>query len=238
MEPREISLLGSLDGEWFKLPHAVMRDVDSATLTFAGMLKITNKATYVRAEKIADAARIKLCTTRKHLKKLQDRGWIENGGRAGFRRTATRRITKQAQQHLKPYGFLPWWATWTMKWPEQAVLSLVMSRLCKFKMVAVERCGADEDDPDSVLYTICEYLDDHSRWEFSVADIMRDTGLSKTSVIKAKRRLAKMRIVEWRYKRDDSGGMLADTLAPNSGFRAVVTPKAGGMVSVTFRVVT
>ena len=50
---QHISLLESLDGEWIKLPLAVMQDVGPAVQTLGGVLKVTNKETYVAVVEIA-----------------------------------------------------------------------------------------------------------------------------------------------------------------------------------------
>ena len=54
---RHISLIDSLADGWLKLPFAVMRDVGPATQTLGGLLKHTNKETFVTAKDIAGKAR-------------------------------------------------------------------------------------------------------------------------------------------------------------------------------------
>ena len=54
----EISLLASLTGEWLKLPLSIVRDVGPATQTLGGILKISNRETFVSASKVAERARL------------------------------------------------------------------------------------------------------------------------------------------------------------------------------------
>ena len=136
----QITLLDSLEGNWLKLPEAIMRDCGSATQTLGGLLAITNRETFVSQSRIAAGAHLPISTVRKHLVRLHDSGWIENGGRerirgGALRRTATIRITKKGRENLKPYGFLPIWACHSgqLRWSARAVLSVWMARLCSLK---------------------------------------------------------------------------------------------------------
>ena len=70
---QEISLLESLNGEWLKLPLAVMRDVGPAVQTLGGLLEVTKKETYTAVTKISTEAHLPVGTVRRHLRARQGR---------------------------------------------------------------------------------------------------------------------------------------------------------------------
>ena len=239
-----MGLLDSLDGEWIKLPFAIMADVGPAVQTLGGLLKITIKETFVATADISTAARVPLGTARKHLVTLDARGWIENQGRqktrsGRVRRTATLKISKQTRDKLEPYGILPWWACCQIRkvgklpWSAKAVLSIVMARLCSLK-AAVETgqgAGLDEDD----LVGSIESMGSEDRFRFSLDHLAQHTGLTRESVVAAKRWLHKVGIIDWTEHKREDGGDDRDTVGPNWGFRAVETPAGNGLVYVDFR---
>lgn len=77
--PHQLTLLDCTDGEWLKLPTAVMRDVGPAAQTLAGLLKITNRETYIAAAEIALRARLPVKTVRNHLRVTFTTLTLENG---------------------------------------------------------------------------------------------------------------------------------------------------------------
>ena len=81
-EVQVFDLVDSLDQSWLKLPLEVMKDVGPATQTLGGLLKITNKETFVSTATIAEAARMPPRTAEKHLHSLDTHGWVSNRGRA------------------------------------------------------------------------------------------------------------------------------------------------------------
>lgn len=144
-------MLGSLKQEWIKLPLSIVRDVGPAAQTLGGLLRITNKETYIAVSKLAQRARLPVATVRKHLDKLHERGWIDNIGRghtrAGrARRTCTIKVTTKTKAALNEYAILPWWSCCfisrigRLPWSAKVVLSVLMARLAAFK-AAIEREG-------------------------------------------------------------------------------------------------
>lgn len=98
-QPEYIRLVDSLaEGQWIKLPLAVMKDVGPAVQTLGGLLRVTNKETYIETATIAGHARLPVATVRKHLVTLDARGWIDNRGRQETRRGRLRRTWKEAEQ--------------------------------------------------------------------------------------------------------------------------------------------
>ena len=242
--PREeISLLASLTGGWLKLPLSIVRDVGPAAQTLGGILKISNRETFVSASKVAERVRLPLATVRKHLVMLHEQGWIDNAGRehtrAGrARRTCTLKITTKTKAALGEYGILPWWAcsACRLPWSAKALLSFIMANLAKFKKAAEGEDDLEDDleADDDWFWLHLETLGGEDRFRFSLDRLTRETGLSRPAIVKAKQRLAKLGIIEWnRYRRDDGG----DILFPNPAFRVVVTPQSEGMVTLTFKVV-
>lgn len=242
-DTERISLFDSLNGEWIKLPLAVMQDVGPAVQTLGGLLKITNKETFSPVTDIAAAARVPIPTVRKHLLTLANGGWLSNKGRqrtrAGRpRRTCTITVPKKTHDHLEPYGVLPWWACgWIRKvgklpWSPRAVLSVVMSRLCSLK-AAVEREDGHGLDADDIIGSI-ENLGGDDRFGFSLTDLVKQTGLTRGSIVKGKRWLHRAGIIEWTEHKNEHGGNERDTLGPNWGFRVVVTPAGDGRCYVAF----
>lgn len=232
---RRIGLLDALDEHWMKLPLEAMREVGPAVQTLGGLLSVTNGQTFASLDKIAGAARLPKGTLRKHLLPLHEHGWIVHQGRqqtpsGRTRRTATIKVTSRTRDAAKSsYGMLPWWAccrirrVGRMKWCARAVLSLVMARLAGLKKAAEDENGP-RTDADELVDRIESYGDD--RFKFGLVALERQTGLSRPSVVEAKRRLAG--IVNWLSDTDDCGGNLTDILAPNWSFRIVVTPAPQG----------
>ena len=240
---KEISLLDSLSGEWLKLPTKIMSDVGPATQTFAGVLMITNRETYVSVKAIAKRARLPIGTVRKHLVTLHDHGWIENFGRGHTRsgrarRTCTFKVTSKAKAALCDYGILPWWACryGRLQWSGKAVLSVVLARLAAMKR-AVEEQGWDESLGEELFAEFLETLGGEDRFRFSLENLQRQTGLWSQAIVMGKRRLKKLGIVDWVRSTRDDGGDDQDIIFPNAAFRVVVTPTTDDLVSLTFKVV-
>lgn len=238
-EPAErITLLGSLQREWLRLPLTIMQDCGPATQTLAGLLAITRRETYAAAEKISRHARLPLPTVRKHLTTLAAAGWIMDRGRRHTRtghprRTCTITLPERTRQAMQPYGVLPWWATakvpvhGRMPWATRAVLSLVMARLMSHA-AAAERESNSTDELDKAAW-IEEYLGDDARWRFSLAWIERNTGLARHSCIAAKQDLKRRGIVDW-----FGDGETADHLPPRWRFCVEVRPAGEGRVCVQY----
>ncbi|MEI8371859.1 MAG: hypothetical protein WCJ35_03385 [Planctomycetota bacterium] len=272
---KSISLLDSLDGNWFKLPLAVMQDVGPAAQTLAGLMRITIKETFVTAEKIARTARLPIATARKHLVTLHDQGWINNKGRQKTRRnwnrrTATIGITQKTLDALGEYGFLPWWACGKrFPWSCKAVLSVVMARIAGMKRAVEDQNGepissdiesqvdweiengdGDADDPKhhaavrrritaevkEETQAAFDNLGGNDRFKFSLKTLCKQTGLTRESVISAKRLLChRFGIVRWTGVRVQPG-VATEThfLIPNWNFRVIEKPAREGLVSLSF----
>ncbi len=242
-----ISLVDSLSQEWIKLPLKVIKDVGPAVQTLGGLLKVTNKETFIQAATIAGHARLPVGTVRKHLVTLDQDGWILNKGRqetrrGRLRRTSTIAVTAKTRDNLNPYGVLPWWACCSigrvgkLNWATKAVLSVIMARLMSLKG-AVEQQDGHGCDADDVMGSIAN-MGDEDRFRFSLDYLVRQTGLGRKAIVDAKCRLAKMRIVELRRYCDENGGDLANVLYPNEAFRAVKTPAGPGRCYLHFEVVS
>ena len=212
-----------------------MRDVGPAVQTLAGLLRITNKETYVSAAKLAVRSRLPVATVRKHLVTLHEHEWIDNAGRghtrAGrARRTCTIKVTAKAKDTLGDYAILPWWACCSiakvgrLPWSAKALLSLLMSRLAVLRFAAQDSQGLPSDDE---FWGSLDNMGGEDRFRFSLDRIERDTGLHRGSIVDAKRRLAGLGIVEW--KATDT----ADVLFPRDAFRVVVTPASEGCCFVS-----
>jgi hypothetical protein len=238
-----ISLLGSLaNGLWFKLPFDVMADVGPATQTLAGILKVTNRETFTEASKIAERARVPKRMYRRHLVTLADGGWIENQGRTRTRsgrprRTCTVVLTAKTKKAAEEYGVLPWWAcckigkaNLQLPWSAKAVLAIVMGRLMCLK-AAAELEGAI-DDEEELIGTI-ENFGDH-RFRFTLDTLTQQSGLTRESVVLAKRWLHKRGIVKWTGGERDDGGNHADALQPRWDFRVVETAAGPGKCYLDF----
>ena len=235
---KEISLLDSLSGEWLKLPTKIMSDVGPATQTFAGVLMITNRETFVSVKAIAARARLPIATVRKHLVTLHDHGWIVNAGRertrAGRpRRTCTIKLTTKAKAALRDYSYLPLWACCSitkvgrLPWSTKAVLSIVMGRLAAMKSAIERQDGTGLDAED--FWGSLENMGGEDRFRFSIDRLERETGLHRESVVDAKRRLASLKMVDWL-----EGNERGQLLIPNKAFRVVVTPASEGRCFIAF----
>lgn len=234
-EVQHITLIDSLDGEWLKLPLEVMRSCGPAVQTLGGLLKITNKDTFVKVAEIARRARVPRRTAQKHLKTLAADEWIVNRGRrktrAGRpRRTATIQVTKKTRDSMEPWGFLPWWACCRVRrfgrlqWSARAVLSVIMAKLCSLKSVATDQ-GLELD----YWHLVCHPAE---RFSYSLSRLEGETGLHRESIVSAKRELERAGIIECGCNGD---GLTTDTLDPNWDFAAVITPGKNGGCYVDFR---
>ena len=235
---REYSILGSLDRDWIKLPHAAMIDVGPATQTLGGILSITSQQTFVAVEKIAICARVPVKTARNQLGNLDGRGWVKNlhrqvtRGKNGptLRKTATYGITDQTRDLIKPYGILPDWGSYRfsdgsrLNWSARAVLSVIMSRLAKYRSLPEVEHEVGEEFWGSFDNF---YWDD--RFRFSITFLERTTGLRPEAIVRAKRELASMRIIKW--STDDR----SDIMVPNREFRIVEQSIGNGKMRVDFK---
>jgi hypothetical protein len=242
---QEIDLVQSLAmGTWLKLPLNVMRSSGPAVQTFAGLLKVTHNETFVPAATIARHALLPLKTVRKHLLRLAADGWIMNAGRERMRsgvlrRTATLQLTKEGRASLFDYGVLPWWACGYIRngrqlhWNAKAVLSIVMARLMSLNAAAQREDGLSVDSSDP--WASIDHFGGQDRFRFSLSYLQRRTGLSRESVVRAKRELTGCKIIKWIGDIGDDGGFNVHVLWPNENFRVIITPAARDRVYLSSR---
>lgn len=239
----EISLFGSLNGEWLKLALPVVRDVGPAAQTLGGILKRCDnktKETFAEVSKIAERARLPVAQVRRHLVTLHNRGWIDNAGReqtrAGkTRRTCTIKLTTKTKSALQDYGMLPWWACSKaagLPWSARAVLSIFVARLAAFK-AAIERDMGDISD-DEEFWGSIENMGGESRFRFSLDSLHRQTGLWSQAIVAAKRQLKRLGAIDWIRGQREDGGDDPDVIAPNAAFRVIATPTTGNLVMLKF----
>ena len=244
-----VSLIDTLDGEWFKLPTRAMVECGPAAQCLGGLLKITNKETYTSAKKIAAAVREPLSTTRRHLQELDAKGYIRNLGRNG-RRTCTVRVLQKARDAARDYGLLPWWAAANIRtlarkgsgarsggrlpWGSKAVLSIVLTRLATMRRVVHEANGKADLDSDDLWGSIAN-LGGDERFRFSLAYLHEQTGLRKGAIIEAKRWLNTYGLIDWCRTEGLHGGDGRDSLTPSETFRVLVTPAGEGTVWLDFK---
>jgi len=238
---KEISLIQSLEGEWLKLPVAIMIDAGPAVQTFAGFLRITNSEAYVAVEKIARSARLPIGTVRRHLVTLHKHGWITNEGRGHTRtgrprRTCTIRITNKAKSALADYAILPWWSCNWKQWSAKALLAAVMSRLAATKKAIASEVSLDKDDDPEDFWLYLSGLEQEHRFRFSIEALHKATGLWRQALVSAKQLLQRWRVIELIGRQNDDGGDAADLIVPNWAFRVVVTPKTESKCTTHFKV--
>ncbi len=239
---RQLTLLNALDEEWFKLLTAAMREVGPAAQTLAGLLKLTSKETFVSAARIAGYARLPVKTVRNQLDVLVDHGWITNAGRqrtrAGApRRTCTIRITKKTHDAGSDFGVLPWWACCVpgkggrLSWSAKAVLSVVLARLMAVRKAALEN-GCDDDAKE--LWDELANMGDDGRWRFKLDTLTYTTGLTRESVVAAKKELSARKMIVWGGGKREDGGNGVDSLSPNPAFVTKIRPAKEGRCYVDF----
>lgn len=251
-----LDLITSLRAPWIKVPYSVMRDVGPAVQTLGGLLRITTKQTFVPLSAIATSARLPLATARKHIATLDAQGWVANSGRqrtprGAPRRTCTLCVTKKTrdaidrkQEHPDEpllWGVLPWWAccaggTVEMPWSARALLSVVMAKLMSLRAV-VDREDGKADLTSEDYWESFENLGSlDARFSFTLNDLSSLTGLSRHSIIEAKRLLHRKKIINWQGFRDPKKGDVTDKLLPNPEFYVCVKPaETEGRCYVTFQ---
>jgi DNA-binding MarR family transcriptional regulator len=218
-----IGLIDSIEhgAGWLKMPFDAMQDVGPAAQTLGGILRFTDKETYVPLDDIATAARLPKGTVKKHLVKLDAGGWIYRKGReklrsGWLRRTATIQVTAKARAAAATaYGVLPLWAcdAGRLTWAARAVLSIVLGRLMSLKAAIEEQDGHGLETED--YWGSISNMGDEDRFRFSHDSLHRQTGLFQGAVIDAKRQLSRAGIVDWMGA---DGSKKGDVLYPKEDF--------------------
>ncbi|TWU66895.1 hypothetical protein V7x_24660 [Crateriforma conspicua] len=169
-----------------KIPHGCMVECGPAAQTMGGILRVTSRETFRSIAYVANHAILPVTTVKKHLRALADHGYIERQGRQRtdggvLRRTATVKVTSKSKRDH--FGILPSWVSCPFRdghklsWASRAVLSVVLQRLSGI-------ATADHIDDLGDAITL-----DESRFEFGLKYLEDVTGLTRHSVIKAKREL-------------------------------------------------
>lgn len=194
--------LFELDGiPWLKLHWSCVRECGSAAQTFAALRRCSTSETFVAIEKIASYSELSISTTKKHLQKLERLGWVENKGRERtkstkwLRRTATRRITRDAKKALvsePSFGMLPgYWTFWKLNWSERVLLAVVISRAVQIFEGLDKNLSKYENGSASGSYVYGE----GERFAFSISEIQKMTSLSRQAIYNARNTLMRQQIV-------------------------------------------
>ena len=190
-----------------------MMQVGASTQTLAAVRRLANKSgeTFASVRVIADLACLQRRTVQRHLDELVAYDWLQYRSRQK-RRTPTYIVPKSLlnSNDAMKFGILPRWAAASLPtWAERAVFALVVSR------DALNEKLADE--------TEIEEVDIHGRLQYSLRHLAQDSGLSTSSVERAKAKLVNrgvLTIDPLVYYRDDLGRIhsTADTLMLNPDF--------------------
>jgi Mn-dependent DtxR family transcriptional regulator len=231
---KRLDLFDALSCTWLRLPFAAMRECGAAAQTFGGLLCLTKRQTFASVEKISVRAHLPVPTVRKHLTDLQRAGFIRNDGRGrtktGFpRRTNTIALTERGAQSAQDFAALPWFLCCRPRpnaerprWRTRAVGAVVFARLMKLKGAVEKQFPHAFQDQDH--WEVIENFADAGRWEFSVSDLEDAAGLSRHSVIEAKRDLKGLGFVNWIASNEPFGKHL---LQPNPLFYFAVKDTLG-----------
>lgn len=165
----EMTLGDGLFDDYLVLPRLAMNQVGAAAQTLGAVYRLTNNNLFHQVERVAEVASLKPPTCRRHFTRLCQSGWMKKIGRQR-RRTVTYKLTDTAKIEKRPYGALPRWAAAALgSWSGRAVFSLMVSRHRLIDEQGIDMCG--------------------DRSFFSIEHLMRDTGLSRPSVVSAKQQL-------------------------------------------------
>jgi hypothetical protein len=195
---KSYDLIKCLEVNFFKLHHEVMKEVGSAAITFGGFVRMTNGVetfpNFKKISLIAKSCRINKSTARKHLKRLQDNGWIKNLGR-GPRRTSTRILTDKAKSMKENFGWLPYFLLPRRLFSSAAlrILSLYFAEIAIIQNEALKNKKLGVLKWDELRNIAIE----QTRFNFSLKQIQKLTGISKKSAIKGRKELLKQKILIW-----------------------------------------
>ena len=124
LRPRERPTLRALDVRdaygFLILPGAACRDVGAATKTLAVMANLGRQSgeVFAHVASIAERACLPVTTVRKHMKKLECKGWIQRCGRHNGRRAVTYKIRADALKPGQDYiAFPKWWKSGQLTLP-------------------------------------------------------------------------------------------------------------------------
>lgn len=236
-----LSVLAHPDN-WTKWPRRAIREVGPASQTLGAMLKLTKRETFYSVPNISRKARLSKYTVRKHLVALHKKEWISNEGRQatpkGYkRRSCTYRVRSKAIAAAVDYAIFPGWAcAMPLPWGTKALLAVLMSTLVGLKAYVEEASGEDIRTVAELYSALdCSEPDFLRRFELSVRDLEFETGLSKPTLIAAKRHLRRLGIIEIHSDGESEIGTVKDVLKPREEFRITYQPTGDGLSRLLFR---
>jgi hypothetical protein len=193
--------LDEIKTDELRFPRAALVEVGPATWTLGAMYRLCSgrrRSTFARLEYIAEMAclpagksGIRACI--RHLRKLEQHGWVEKCGRENGRRTVTWALTTKAAEQLKPWASCPRWAIKIcvdlgLEWAAVASLASLLS-----VETLVE--ALDETNQSS----------DHYR-EVNVSRTARHAGLGNCAARNALRSLLNIGLLQLNHDDDDDDG--------------------------------
>ena len=158
-----------------------MQQLGPVSQTFAGFLHRWRSSTFRRIERIAEAACLPSRTCRRHLKRLDEWGFVTT--ERTWRRTPTRQLTDKEKRLPKKFAPLPRWAATVLEtFSERAVFSLVANRYHLAVRIA-------ESERDEFCTDVADAVSHYGRLSYSLYKLSADSGLSRRIVIDAKQAL-------------------------------------------------
>jgi hypothetical protein len=202
-----------------RLSTDACKNVGPAAQTLAGVLRKTNRSTFVSTDEIANFSRVPLATCRKHLSILESTGYLVNEGRkrtpAGKpRRTCTICVTPTAREAITEYWSLPELLACSFRnakrlnWAERVLLAVIVTRL-----QSVLASFRESRQLETVEDYDCYIRED--RFQFSLSFLEQKTGLSRPTICRAKHGLWERKIIRLIGETD---GVTRDTMLPNWQF--------------------
>lgn len=180
-------------------PLAIVKDVGPAVEAFSVIYRTSRDITFASSKYISKHSHMPHSTYMKQLKTLIDKQWIIDRGRQrteqGYlRRTKTILISPKAKRWMKPYWQMPDWAS-RKYYPDFTFTDRVLIAMVFTELLMISR------DPSINLKMplpeqIRSFVKEHRRCMFSLTYIKDETGLSTEPIVRAKKKLVKLGILE------------------------------------------
>lgn len=232
---RVITMSEAINQRFIRLPRKAVLEVGPAAQTLGGLLMLTDRETFCSLAKIASEARIPMETLRNHMPKLHEAGYVELLGRektrsGRARRTVTIRITKKAKDESRDYFPLLWWSAAMLRnsWSSRLLWAFVVKSALGLRKAA--KAATDDDVGDLAEHV--ENLGGDDRFQFSLNNIGRETGLTRETIISAKRNLWRQKIIDWSGQSD---GLSTDVITPNWNSQLMITDTGNGMCTLAIK---
>lgn len=176
-----------LRAKYLAISRAAAVELGAAALTLAAIARIMEEAKsaecFATIDVIARRAGRSRRSVRTDIAALVDDGWLQNSGRqrskkrgGRVRRTNTLRLTEKARVSANPYHRFPEWATALLpRWADRVVFGAVVS---------------------TALLVVDKGLEGQGRERLTIDSLCNSTGLSRPTVIAAKRRLEDVGLLE------------------------------------------